>query len=160
VRPEQVDLRDSTGGVVGGLRVVDLVAARCVVAVFDVTLVVVTVVVLTIVAIVVVTAEQTSRVRAATKGTADNGKIAGTGCTGRTGRSTSPTAGSGAGLGDLWCTWRPGSTRTGHYRLRGCADDFLHRVDHLRRGSTRQQNHRGCRAGGHESQAAVPPGCA
>ncbi|MGH3607220.1 MAG: hypothetical protein ACRDRD_03920, partial [Pseudonocardiaceae bacterium] len=155
VRPEQVDPRDGTRGVVRWLRVVDLVAARCVIAVLDVT-VVVTVVVVTVVAVVVVTAEKASRVRVAVEDIADDGKIAGIGCTGR----ASTAAGSRAGLGDLWCTWRPGGTSAGHYRLRGRADDLLHRVDHLRRGSTRQQNHRGCRAGGHESQAAVPPGCA
>ncbi|HEV7452476.1 MAG TPA: hypothetical protein VGO16_14035 [Pseudonocardiaceae bacterium] len=45
----------------------------------------------------------------------------------------------------------------GHRRVTGRASELL-RVNHLRRGSTRQQNHRGCHPGCHESQAAMPPG--
>jgi hypothetical protein len=137
--------------VVGWLRVVDLVAARGVIAVLDVTTVVVTVVV-TIVAIVVVTTEKISRPRstaeAANEAGGIGGKVADTG---------SATRSATARLSNLWCTRGAG---TGHRGICGRSDDLLHGVDHLRRGSTRQQNHRGCRAGCHESQAAVPPGCA
>jgi len=54
VRPEQVDPRDGTRGVVGWLRVVDLVVARRVIPVLDVTVVVVTVVVVTVVVVTIV----------------------------------------------------------------------------------------------------------
>jgi sensor c-di-GMP phosphodiesterase-like protein len=124
------------------------------VAAVVITVVVVTVVVVTVTAIVVVTAEKISRARVvATEAGEHAGGINRKGAD--TGGATRSARSATAGLSDLW---RTRDIRTGHRGICGRADDFLHGVDHLRRGSTRQPNHRGCRAGGHESQAAMPPG--